>query len=164
MFVAWGMLVGQPLCSCWYWCVDQTMVQRVLSAKGARCQGNGTPYGGEGTESPVDGWFLSMIYRDSACFNHPRWWFRNHPQYFHANWGVSLILRPSWEQLETAPVLTFIWLLHWPSREYFQSCLVDNMTVWPTMTLLTLSSCYLAKHDVIIILTQTVFHHDIDID
>ena len=29
-----GMLVGQPLCSCWYWCVDQTMVQRVLSAKG----------------------------------------------------------------------------------------------------------------------------------
>eukprot|EP00434_Breviolum_minutum_P011950 symbB.v1.2.010535.t1/scaffold641.1/size177546/9 len=29
-----GMLLGQPLSSCWYWCVDQTMVQRVLSAKG----------------------------------------------------------------------------------------------------------------------------------
>ena len=28
------MLLGQPLSSCWYWCVDQTMVQRVLSAKG----------------------------------------------------------------------------------------------------------------------------------
>ncbi|CAK9001562.1 unnamed protein product [Durusdinium trenchii] len=29
-----GMLLSQPLCSCWYWCVDQTMVQRILSAKG----------------------------------------------------------------------------------------------------------------------------------
>ena len=42
VFGAWGMLVGQPLCSCWYWCVDQTMVQRVLSAKGARCCGRFT--------------------------------------------------------------------------------------------------------------------------
>lgn len=28
------MLLGQLLASMWYWCVDQTMVQRVLSAKG----------------------------------------------------------------------------------------------------------------------------------
>ncbi|CAE7237245.1 Slc5a3 [Symbiodinium natans] len=31
-----GMLIGQPLASMWYWCVDQTMVQRVLSAKGVQ--------------------------------------------------------------------------------------------------------------------------------
>ena len=30
-----GMLLSQPLCSCWYWCVDQTMVQRILSDKGS---------------------------------------------------------------------------------------------------------------------------------
>eukprot|EP01006_Ploeotia_vitrea_P053002 TRINITY_DN67746_c6_g16_i1.p1 TRINITY_DN67746_c6_g16~~TRINITY_DN67746_c6_g16_i1.p1 ORF type:complete len:662 (-),score=64.30 TRINITY_DN67746_c6_g16_i1:76-2061(-) len=28
-----GMLIGQPIASVWYWCVDQEMVQRILSAK-----------------------------------------------------------------------------------------------------------------------------------
>ncbi|GMH41065.1 hypothetical protein BSKO_08975 [Bryopsis sp. KO-2023] len=28
-----GMLVGQPFSSLWYWCIDQEMAQRVLSAK-----------------------------------------------------------------------------------------------------------------------------------
>mmetsp|Transcript_174860 Transcript_174860/g.560664 ORF Transcript_174860/g.560664 Transcript_174860/m.560664 type:complete len:653 (+) Transcript_174860:54-2012(+) len=28
-----GMLIGQPIMSVWYWCVDQTLVQRVFSAR-----------------------------------------------------------------------------------------------------------------------------------
>jgi len=28
-----GMLLGQPIASIWYWCIDQEMVQRVLAAK-----------------------------------------------------------------------------------------------------------------------------------
>jgi hypothetical protein len=67
-----GMLVGQPLCSCWYWCVDQTMVQRVLSAKGCR-----NPWA-VGKWAVVSQGKPSMVRVMTNCQDN-----------FHKNWGVS---------------------------------------------------------------------------
>jgi uncharacterized sodium:solute symporter family permease YidK len=36
------MLIGQPIASLWYWCIDQEMVQRVLSARGVDHAQGGT--------------------------------------------------------------------------------------------------------------------------
>lgn len=41
-----GMLFGLPLVSIWYWCIDQEMVQRVLSARSLRQAQTGTAAAG----------------------------------------------------------------------------------------------------------------------
>ena len=47
------MLFGQPLASMWYWCVDQTMVQRVLSAKGVSHARKGCVLAGSGLKDDL---------------------------------------------------------------------------------------------------------------
>jgi solute:Na+ symporter, SSS family len=41
-----GMLIGQPIGSVWYWCMDQDLVQRVLSAKDTSHAKAGTVFAG----------------------------------------------------------------------------------------------------------------------
>ena len=41
-----GILFGAPILGVWYWCTDQYIVQRVLSAKGIEDARKGTIFGG----------------------------------------------------------------------------------------------------------------------
>ena len=53
-----GVLLGYPILGIWYWCADQTHVQRVLGAKSLKAGQNGALFAGFLKITPV---FLMVL-------------------------------------------------------------------------------------------------------